>query len=497
MGPRCFYYTLIGLTYLLSTAQSVQAKKLAIEPPVTQPAVSTLIQAPPSQIAVELNIPLANLQAALNSRLPSRLQGVVADPSDLVTEDTLEWSITLGTISLHPAGNAVKFSLPMQAAEARLQGRMGVKRKNDGLLGKLEEAAGFTFSETAHFAGTVTGLIQLDVTPDWTLAPILQASVKLSQAEAQLFGKAITVSFRGAIQDRVDQAMARLSTDLREQLASSNALRETVQQAWEDIYALKQVSAQPRTWLTLEPSALGLGTPQLDKQTLTVVVQALVESAVIIADKAPTLSKQALPAPMPMPSTTQGLHLLIPLAVKLSDFQAVSPDVLGLPTHIDVSGGQLKLQQLALQGQGGQLYLKATLEAQLGWFKSIEATVYIAAQAVLDTTNNELYLEQLDYDLRTKNALLKTADTLLKPTVLSELAERSRFSLEPTTAELLAQAQAKLDELEADLPSGLNADFNLFNSQVKQLVVADNWLILLVEAEGVATMQFDASALKP
>ena len=182
---------------------------------------ATDFHAAPSRLGIDLQVSLPALAKAINQVVPKTYSGVENDAlGGAATDDTLKWNVTLGEITLNPAGDALDVYVPITAGHATVHGRFGVKKKNKGPLGWIEEIAGFTASQSADFAGTVKGTMRPRIMPDWTVQPGLALSVDLSKAEAGLFGDLnVKLSFRDAIKNKLASVLNDKAADINRRLA--------------------------------------------------------------------------------------------------------------------------------------------------------------------------------------------------------------------------------------------------------------------------------------
>ena len=81
------------------------------------------------------------------------------------------------------------------------------------------------------------------------------------------------------------------------------------------------------------------------------------------------------------------------------------------------------------------------------------------------------------------------ADFLLKPVVLSELGKRIEFSFFDDEAEFLAETNSELQKLTSALPEGIRTQISVERGKISDLRIDDRWLIALVKAEGIASLE--------
>mgnify|MGYP000261644711 CR=1 FL=1 len=443
------------------------------------------VHAAPSRLAVDLQVSLPALVKAINRVVPKTYSGVESDAlGDAATDDTLKWNVSLGEITLEPAGDALKFRVPITAGHATVHGRFGVKKKNKGPLGWIEEAAGFTASQSADFAGTVNGTLHPRIMPDWTVLPGLTLSVDLSKAEAGLFGDLnIKLSFRDAIKNKLASKLNDQAAEINRRLASDGTLRSIVQKTWNDLHVATQVHSAPSVWVVLKPVSIGASQLSVAGDSLSFAMGVVAHTEVYVGSEKVAVATTPLPT-LQNVSNAQGFSVSLPIAVSLSDFHGIRPAGLGVSDTIETSLGKVRVLKVYLVSDNERLYVGADLVADLGWMKKTEATVYLAGRPIFDPNANQLRVEGLAYDLSTKNALVGAADVALEPTVLGYLQSLAVFDASKAREDALAQADKELSKLLSSLPKGIDADLRLTDARVGGVRVAPGWLYLLLEASG-------------
>lgn len=448
------------------------------------------VHSAPSRLAVDLQVSLPALVKAINRVVPKTYSGVESDAlGNAATDDTLKWDVSLGEITLEPAGDALKFRVPITAGHATVHGRFGFKKKNKGPLGWIEEAAGFTVSQSADFAGTVNGTLRPRIMPDWTVLPGLTLSVDLSKAEAGLFGDLdIKLSFRDAIKNKLASKLNDQAADLNRRLASDGTLRSMVQQTWNNLHVATQVHSAPSVWVTLKPVSLGASELSVVADSLRFAMEVVAHTEVYVGSEIVPIAKAPLPA-LQNVSNAQGFSISLPIAVALSEFHGISPASLGVSDTIKTSLGEVRVLKVYLVSDSDRLYVGADLVSDLGWMKKVKATVYLAGRPVFDPNANQLRVEGLAYDLSTKNALIGVADAALEPAVLGYLQSMAVFDASKAREDALAQADKELSRLLSSLPKGIDADLRLTDARVGGVRVAPGWIYLLLEASGRSNLK--------
>src|SRR5690606_3330151 len=423
--------TSVVLLSLLVTAGVVfyfvlKPGQLDIPAPVVGHAAPSSVGTTPSRIQIELAVKLAALQEAVNARAPRRFGGERSDPTDTLAEDRLDWHLQLGEIALAPQDGAIGFSAPF-SGQATIRGVAGVPRRNSARPGSTDASHDGSVREIAQFGGVLRGTMKPVFRTDWTIDPQLTATVDLDTAEARLFGRALNLNFRGMVERKVREKVAGFAADMNRRMRTDDTIRNEAGKAWNALHLVTSVYRSPPVWVSMTPKSVGVAPPVVTDEDLILRTAATVHASVHVRREPPAIGSVALPGLTPLTGPGGEFSLAVPVALELNSFHAVPPGDLKLPDTFETPAGRVHVRRLFLLGDAGTLYVGAEVTARTGLLERVSGTVYLAGQPVLDEDGNTLRIENLRYDVRTSNELVRTANVLLHPAVLAELRKRAVF----------------------------------------------------------------------
>lgn len=134
-------------------------------------------------------------------------------------------------------------------------------------------------------------------------------------------------------------------------------------------------------------------------------------------------------------------------------------------TRIEGEKGLVKKKYIDVEnasvsaGGGNRLILNIKVSG------SIKGTLYLKGKPVIDTATGQLSIQELDYDISTRNILVSTADWLLNKKITRRLNEAARFELNTYLAQL---QNAMNNGLNRNLGRGITT-----NGQVNRLTVTE------------------------
>jgi hypothetical protein len=234
-------------------------------------------------------------------------------------------------------------------------------------------------------------------------------------------------------------------------------------------------------WLVINPSAVRIGMLRMQGDTL-VTTLGLSANPRVVGGARPEVSSTPLPAPQDSSSRPPVLHLLtegrLPYDVASS---ILTKELRG--TVIRVAGERLVVDSLHLLGVGD-----GRVAVGLAMHGSAKGVLYLVGRPAYDTTASQLYLEDLQYDIGTRDLLTGTLAWLASGTVEEFLRNRARIKMAP----VLADGRELLEKnLNRDLADGVHLRMDVKSGRVLNVRAAPTALLVRAIASGQGELVLD------
>ncbi|RMI13541.1 MAG: DUF4403 family protein [Calditrichaeota bacterium] len=285
-------------------------------------------------------------------------------------------------------------------------------------------------------------------------------------------GKLVEDLITDLLDRELDREAAHLATEIDARIAEYADLRPQVEPVWQ---ALQQPIPVPRVeqaYLLIQPEGAVVGQVQGEGRRAQLIVGVQARPRVIVGE-APSI----IPVPLPdslHPATDD--RSVITLEVGL-DYPEATRQVW---RHVAdktfrVGGKAVQIRKLRLFGSGSLLVAEVHLTGDF------TGTVYFTGKPVYDQAAQAIRLEGLEFDLRTRDVLVKAAEWLLHGAFRRELQQQARWEI----GDRIRQAR---EALEAALNRTIEERFYL-SGKIDRLAplgvyVTPEQLLLRVGAEG-------------
>lgn len=273
-----------------------------------------------STITVPVAIPLVQVQAALERRVPRRLWSMNESKANCIPSQ-----------SVRPLGIAIELTpdVPCTIIGEATRGRLRLSGSGERLtIGfpvnaaiRAEDIGGVLAGETATGSANVALNARLRVTPQWGMAAKLDLDYRWSRQPAIEF-----LGQRIAFTRLADRALAGLVADLEQDLEAEVArlaLRPLVEKAWQSGFTVVSLNADnPPVWLRITPQQLGVAGYRADGQNL------LVDVALAARMETRVGARPDKPRPATLPAPAQeiggnGLAVELPVLVDYEQLERV------------------------------------------------------------------------------------------------------------------------------------------------------------------------------
>ncbi len=407
MSKIIFFISLIGL--FLSSCSS--SKKIAALKPEPDDASPLVYDNSPSFVSLPIVIKLKDVENQINKAL----NGLIYEDNN-IEDDNLTvkiWKQAPIVLENNQEGK-IKTIFPLKAV---IQYRYGINKfgislydtKEVNLNGKVNLLSNVGL--TNWKLNTQTDLKSLD----WNESPTITIAGK-DVPITYLVNPALKL-FRKDIENSIDDA-----------IKNSLDFKPNVLDALDKIATPTEMNAEYESWLRIVPLEL-------------YATDVLLKNGAIKMDMGLKCNIETLVGQKPEHKFDKTKIVLKPVA---SMPDKITANIVAISTYADATRIMLKNFQGQEFGEGKK---KVTVKNLDLWHKegkmvialellgSVNGTIYLTGYPQYNEATKEIYFDQLQYVLDTKNKLVKSANWLLSGVVLKKIQENCRYSIQPNLEE--------------------------------------------------------------
>ena len=409
---KVFYASFIFLTLFLIGCSTTQ--KIAALKPEPDDASPLVYDNSPSYINMPISIKLKEIESQVNQSL----NGLIYEDKN-IEDDDFEikiWKLSAITIANDPESTAdkIKIILPLKAL---------VKYR----IGTEQFGVKMYTTKEFNFNGNVTLLSDIALT-NWKLntKTVLKSLDWNESPSVNVFGKSMPITY--LINPAIKIFKSDIEKSINDAMAQSMDFKPNVLDALAKICTPFEMSEAYESWLRIVPLELYTTDSKLKKETISFQIGLKCNIESIVGQK-------------PTSKFNKDKIVLKPVAKIPSD---ISANVAAISTYKDASkilsknfaGQEFESGKKKITVKNVEIWHKdGKMIVALDLLGSIEGMVYLSGYPQYNEYTKEIYFDQLDYVLDSKNKLMRTASWMAQGYILKKIQETCRYSIQPNLDE--------------------------------------------------------------
>lgn len=388
--------------------------KIATLKPEPDDATPLVYENIPSYINLPISVKLKDIENQTNTQL----NGLIYE-DNTIDDDDIEmkiWKLAPITIKNDNTTNGSKIItvLPLKAI---VKYRIGTKKMGVALYNIKE----------FNLDGVVTLISEVGLT-NWKMNTKTELkSLNWNESPTMtVFGKNVSVTY--LINPAISLFKSKIEKKIDDAIAKSMDFKPNVLVALEKICAPFQMSDTYQSWLRITPIEIYSTTAKLKNDTF-------------VLDMGMKCTMETLIGKQPE-SKFNASKIILKSVSKIP--QDISANIVAISTYQEASklmtknfNGQIfsngsksiKVQNVAIWHKNGKMIIALDVVG------AVNGTIYLAGFPQYNDKTKEVFFEQLDYALDTKNKLMRTANWLAQGLILKKIGQSCRYSIKPNLEE--------------------------------------------------------------
>lgn len=468
---------LVLISVAISACQGFSGITIKPQPPENSTGYISRQERSETILNLPVNLSIETLQSVLNAEIPQTFAGTKNDPTDVLSDDDLSYQINRSAIGLDIENNKITFSIPISGT-ARIEGNINARLVQ------------IPISSNAEVVGTISGDFYPELDSQWNLEPNLNVSADLTRAEIAISD--ITISIRTVLQEQLEKAIAREQPQFISQVINQLDIKGKVEKTWNDLHLLQQINKAPSIWVKIEPQRIAFQPFDLgDGETIKsgIAIEMFVETC--ICETVSAINLKPFPNLDIENAIANKFLIHLPVQASFEELNKTLQSEISGKSFTIAENTQLTINNINVSTSGQKIVAKVDFNAEQDNFMTgAKGVLYLLGNMVYDRQAQALQVVDLDYDINTKNELVKAANWLVKNTLLKQIEKRLSFPLDRELEKAKAIANNYLQTLK--LPSEINADIEVEDLKIDRILAANNnlYLILLSQGNMSATLDF-------
>ncbi|WP_374505501.1 DUF4403 family protein [Flavobacterium sp.] len=464
---RFYNLALLFLLVVVTTNCSTPSKINSFKPEPDD-AIPLVYENTPSFINLPITIQLKDIENTTNNLL----NGLIYE-DNIIEDDNIEikiWKLAPITIenSSKDTDRKIKTILPLKA---NVKYRIGTKKMGLDL---------YTIKEF-NFNGIITLNSEVELV-NWKLNTKTKLeSLNWNESPTMvLFGKNVPITF--LINSSTTLFKSKIEQKIDESIAKSMDFKSNVVHALEKISIPFQMSEQYESWLRITPTEIYSTNAILKNQT-------------ILLDMGIRCIMETLIGKKPETKFNANTIVLKPVAKIPNQITANITAVLNYDEASKIltknfSGQEFSSGKKKIKVHNVSIWHKnSKMVIGLDVLGSLNGTVYLTGVPKYNETTKEIYFDQMDYALDTKNKLLQTANWLAQGYILNKIQANCHYSIQTNLDEGKKSIMAYLKNYSP--MAGVFVNGKIEDIQFKRIQLTNQAFIAFLKISGEVNITVD------
>ncbi|MFN4122554.1 MAG: DUF4403 family protein [Flavobacteriales bacterium] len=289
------------------------------------------------------------------------------------------------------------------------------------------------------------------------------------------------ISIAPIVERAISDQLGEISKEIDKNINRQADLRSHVNDLWAIAQQPYLIDEESNSWMSIQPSAIYLS--PIESRNQAIFINLGLECIIDARYGSKPLPKSVSSLPDLKFTQRKSDAFTVNITSSLSFYDA------GVMAGMAVKGMEMAYKQrkivvrdLEIFGKGELAYVRVAFDG------SAKGNIYLYGKPRYESEKNLFYFENLDYDIKTRNILLRSADWLANDLIRKKLGESLRFSFEDEVKTMRTGIAELLKEYKYEDLFVLRGKLKSF--KVDDIIVAEDRFDILLYADGHAKLIF-------
>lgn len=443
-------------------------KTLHTTAPIRQADNQIVPQTEISSIQLPIQVPIAPLNAFINKAVPTELYY----GKDIPYNESITATVRVlrnGPISIEVSNGIIRTTFPIKVVDSYI-----LYDYQTIIFGRKKGAQPFSA------AATVTALTSLGVDRQWNITSKTISSFTWTE-EPSLDIAGFKISLGKLADSKLNSEIKEYLPLVDQYIKQSFNLRATADTLWQQLAEpIKIIDTPAQLWLNIRAREFNISplTGTSDAISLNVGMKAFLETTV---GQQPVFQKNTSPL-LPLitqQNYTDHFSIFLPIELNYNSIRDVAKQQLIGQTFPVNETTDVIINDLDFYGSAGRLVVMADIFSPQ---KRIKGKVYLIGSPEFNPLDSTLHIKNIDFDLDSRNVLLKSANWLLHGMLQRKLEQYSCIKLGTQLSDAQKQLETSINQYQPTDQVTLKS--SITNLDIKNFILRDSSMRVCVSVRG-------------
>lgn len=477
------FFTLIGLFSICLLSLFSSCKVKTANAPVPTKMAAKQVNRPLSTINLPISLALEDLEDAINSQF----KGVIYNDNSFENnnDDNLILRITkLSDFKITAKGDKITIVAPI---EVYVKGRL----KKD-FFSMFDQDFGIDKSKEATFKLDVIINTKINLNQDWDIITKSEAGFQWREQPYLELGP-IKIPIGSIIETVVNNQITDINKRLDIEVTKNIKLKPLALQFWNQLQTPITVSERYETYLKIVPEFISMSSIKSDGVKLDVNLGFRSDIAVITGYKPEPVELKPLPKLQQQQRADSTFNLYFNANVSYAFATALAKkEFVGKQLSFDNGYQLITINDINFFNNGDKIGMMLDINAVLknGIFKKkFKGVVYALGTPIYLDSTQMLRIKDFEFDIKSRDALVNTAEWILKSSLRSAVEEKLYYSLKDQMASAQKTAEDALNN--AKIP-GVKLKGKIEEINPQDITLSEEYIQVIIQTKGKLQVNVNA-----
>lgn len=273
-----------------------------------------------------------------------------------------------------------------------------------------------TFEMDADF------VTKISLDQSWKLITETESKGFVIKKDPYLSVGPLNINIKAVVEAVLKRQLSELTKTLDKTVKDNLDLRKYVDEAWKELQKPILADSTYHAWLYFTPQEFVM-TPLNCTKDKVIINGALLTYIDTKLGEKPIQQNVKMNGLTIKESIPSQFRIELPVEIDFSEATAQARKAFKDSTFTISKNKKVKIDDIEIYGRGGEIFIKTRMS------DAVRATIYLKGKPAYDPATMDIYFQNLDYEVNTKQAMLKAASWLLKSTLKKKLESAFRYNI--------------------------------------------------------------------
>lgn len=433
---------ILAISILLLSFNACKVKN--VDAPKPEVGISKQVARPLSNINLPISIQIADLEQSINKQFNGVLYN--DDSYENNNNDNLILRVSkISNININSVGDKINIVAPL---EIYVKGRL----KKD-FFSLFDQNVGIDEAKDALFRVNISVSSKVSIDQNWNVITKSETGFQWRERPYLELGP-VKIPIGSIIESTINSQVAKINEKLDAEITRLVKIKPYAEQYWNMIQNPIIVSEVYKSYLSIKPEFISVSTIKSDGKRMYFYLGMRSDISVNSGDVPKNINYKPLPKLQQQQRNDSAFNIYVGASIAFKDATEIAKkEYAGNTLSFDNNKQIVTINDIEIYSNGDKIGIMLNVNGLVkdGLFKKkFKGVVYANGTPSYDDKTQTLFIKDFDFDVKSKDVLVGTAEWLFKGTFRKQIESSLKYPLASELERAKNTAQKSLDDLKFD-----------------------------------------------